>query len=115
MKATEPKASSKSANYAILFDMDGVLVDVTDSYRKAIQETVGFFTGKKAQPEEIQKLKEHGGYNNDWDLTEAILLGRGKTAPKTQIISKFQELYLGAEEKAGFIENEKWLLPKEIG
>ena len=110
---TKQAATESTKNYAILFDMDGVLVDVTDSYRKAIQETVRFFSGKKAQPEEIQALKEKGGYNNDWDLTEAILISRAKTVKKTEIIKKFQELYLGVGGKKGFIENEKWLLPKE--
>jgi HAD superfamily hydrolase (TIGR01548 family) len=97
---------------AVLFDMDGVLVDVAESYRKAIQETVEFFTGNKAQPEEIQEFKQKGGYNNDWDLTQAIITKRGKTPPRTEIVQKFQELYLGDHGKAGFIENETWLLPK---
>jgi HAD superfamily phosphatase len=93
--------------------MDGVLVDVSDSYRKAIQETVQFFSGTKAEPSEIQAFKAKGGYNNDWDLTEAILLSRGKHVPKMEIVRKFQELYLGTEGKKGYIENEKWLLPKQ--
>jgi HAD superfamily hydrolase (TIGR01548 family) len=98
---------------AVLFDMDGVLVDVSESYRKTIMETVKFFSGELASPEEIQHLKEQGGYNNDWDLTEALLKTRDKNVPKPDLIKKFQELYLGAEGKRGFIENEKWLLPKE--
>lgn len=93
--------------------MDGVLVDVSDSYRKAIQETVKFFTGKPALLAEIQALKEKGGYNNDWDLTEAILLDRGKVLPKAEIIGKFQDFYWGTDRKRGLIDNEKWLLPKE--
>lgn len=101
---------NKSEGPAILFDMDGVLVDVTNSYRKAIQETVRYFSGKKVQLKEIQGLKEEGGYNNDWDLTEAILIHRGKSIPRDEIVEKFQELYRGTEEQAGFIENEKWLL-----
>ena len=100
-------------DYAILFDMDGVLVDVSESYRKAIQETVKFFTGKSALLAEIQALKEKGGFNNDWDLTEAILLERGKVLPKAEIIRKFQEIYWGTDRKRGLIDNEKWLLPKE--
>lgn len=96
--------------------MDGVLVDVSTSYRKATQETVGFFTGQKAQLDEIQKLKQKGGYNNDWDLTEAIIVSRGITVPKDEIIAKFQELYLGADGNGenGLIQNEKWLLSTEI-
>jgi HAD superfamily hydrolase (TIGR01548 family) len=97
---------------AILFDLDGVLVDVSCSYRRAIQQTVLFFTGKEATSGEIQQLKQQGGYNNDWDLTEAILKQRGKSFTKKQIINNFQELYLGTKAKPGLIVNEKWLLPK---
>ncbi len=111
MKNTPNK---KEAVKAILFDMDGVLVDVTNSYRKAIQETVGVFTGKKAILKEIQDLKQQGGYNNDWDLTETIINSRGKTPSKKEIIEKFQQFYLGCEGKKGLIENEKWLLSVEL-
>ena len=96
----------------ILFDMDGVLVDVSSSYRKAIQKTAEFFTGTIIDKEEIQELKEKGGYNNDWDLTEAIILKRGKSTSKEEIINKFQEYYLGGKENIGFIDNEDWLLNK---
>ncbi|NLE04176.1 MAG: HAD hydrolase-like protein, partial [Crenarchaeota archaeon] len=99
---------------AILFDMDGVLVDVTDSYRKAIAQTVEFFTGEKATLKEIQNFKQKGGYNNDWDLTEVIIKNKGKILPKTELITKFQEYYLGTKEKKGLIENEQWLLSIEI-
>jgi HAD superfamily phosphatase len=109
---TNSKAATPTKKSALLFDMDGVLVDVSQSYRKAIQETVQFFAGKKATIQEIQGFKEQGGYNNDWDLTEAVLQKRGITVPKTEIIQKFQELYLGNGKK-GLIENEKWLLPKD--
>ncbi len=112
MKTAASNAKS-TKEFAILFDMDGVLVDVTESYRKAIQETVHFFSGIEVQASEIQELKEKGGYNNDWDLTEAILVNKGKKAIKTEVVKKFQELYWGIQGKRGFIENEKWLLHKE--
>ncbi len=97
---------------AVLFDMDGVLVDVSQSYRKAIQQTVQFFADTEATTAEIQHFKEQGGYNNDWDLTEAILQKRGKTVPKQAIIDRFQQVYLGGKGVAGLIDNEQWLLPK---
>jgi HAD superfamily hydrolase (TIGR01548 family) len=95
---------------AILFDMDGVLVDVSSSYRLTIQKTVLFFAGEEASPQEIQQLKQQGGYNNDWDLTEAILEKRDKRFPKIEVIKKFQEIYLGTNGNPGLIDNEKWLL-----
>ncbi len=115
-KTTETNSTNhnckQNINRAVLFDMDGVLVDVTNSYRKAIQQTVQFFTGTEATLLEIQQFKEQGGYNNDWDLTEAILKKQGKHVAKPEIITQFQKVYLGSGNTAGLIENEQWLLPK---
>ena len=55
----------------IVFDMDGVLVDVTASYRATIQATVRHFSGYEPTPEEIQDWKNRGGWNDDWKLSHA--------------------------------------------
>lgn len=94
---------------AIIFDMDGVLVDVSNSYRTAIKKTVGFFTGKEPTDKKIDRMKNKGGYNNDWDLTEALI---EQNIPKKKIITKFQDYYKG-KDFDGLIQNEKWLLKKE--
>jgi len=96
---------------SVIFDIDGVLVDVSQSYRQAIQKTVENFTGYYPTSEEIQKYKERGGLNNDWDLSEAIIIDQGKKVSKQEIIDKFQEYYLGKNWE-GFITKEKLLLPK---
>ena len=41
----------------LVFDMDGVLVDVTESYRETIQRTVEHFTGRRISRPEIQDWK----------------------------------------------------------
>lgn len=93
----------------LIFDIDGVLIDVSKSYRQAIKQTAEFFLGREVSENKIQDFKNRGGYNNDWDLTEAIIKSRGLDVKKSKIIDKFQELYLG-----GLRNNEKWLLEKEI-
>ena len=98
----------------ILFDIDGVLVDVSQSYRIAIAKTTEFFTCEKIDMEEIQALKEQTGFNNEWDLTEELVKQRGKTVEKQTIIDKFQEYYLGTNGQKGLIENETWLLDKDL-
>jgi HAD superfamily phosphatase len=97
----------------LLFDMDGVLVDVSKSYRLAIKKTAEDFTNTAVSFEEIQSYKEKTGFNNDWDLTEAIIKSRGKSVPKQEIIDKFQEYYLG-KNFDGLIANEKWMLDMEL-
>ncbi len=98
---------------ALLFDMDGVLVDVSHSYRKAVQETVAVFLGKTIRKEMVMEYKNRGGFNNDWDLTEQILLDHNLEVDKEQIIRVFQDLYLGTNY-TGLIRNEVWLLPKKL-
>lgn len=98
---------------AVLFDMDGVLVDVSRSYRLTIKRTVEYFLGRSISFSQIQHDKNRGGFNNDWDLTEAILMDYGKRIEKEKIIGVFQEIYLG-ESFNGLIKNERWLLDMKI-
>ncbi len=84
---------AKSMKPLLIFDIDGVLVDVSRSYRVAIKQTVEHFTGKEITLEEIRALKNKGGYNNDWDATEELVKERGKIIDKQKIISKFQQYY----------------------
>ena len=98
---------------AVLFDMDGVLVDVSRSYRLAVQQTVEFFLKQTITYNEIQAYKNRGGLNNDWDLTECILREKGKAEEKEVIIGVFQQIYLG-EDFNGLIKNEEWLLNRQI-
>ena len=53
----------------ILFDIDGVIRDVTNSYRMAIQETVNYFCNWKPSIQDIDSIKNEGCWNNDWDLS----------------------------------------------
>jgi len=65
----------------VVLDIDGVLVDVADSYRRAIAETIERLYGEAFSGEAIQALKDAGGFNNDWQLTDAgalFVLGRAR-------------------------------------
>ncbi len=99
----------------ILFDMDGTLVDVSDSYRRVIAMTVEGFSGRGVSAAEIQSFKDGGGCNNDWDLCESILKERGLSVPYEQIVGLFQDLYWGkGPEPDGLIRQETWLLSPKI-
>jgi HAD superfamily phosphatase len=59
---------------AVVLDVDGVLVDVENSYRRAIVETLDQIYGETIERDEIQLFKNAGGFNNDWELTDAAAL-----------------------------------------
>jgi HAD superfamily phosphatase len=69
--------------WLIVFDMDGVLADVSRSYRAVVHETVRrFFRPAPRWGElpprlfsftELARLKQSGGLNNDWDLSYRAL------------------------------------------
>ena len=97
---------------ALLFDMDGVLVDVSRSYRRAIEETVEHFTGRKIGPNTIQRYKNHGGFNDDWKLTHAIITDTAMEVPISRVIDEFQRRYRG-DNWDGFIAEEEPLIEEK--
>jgi len=99
---------------AVLFDMDGVLIDASRSYRKAIKDTAEHFTGKKVTYAEIQAVKDEGNANNDWLVTKRVIEGKGGSAPLERIMRKFQSIYLGTRNKPGTMHNERWMLKRNV-
>ncbi len=80
---------------SVLFDMDGVLVDVSGSYRKAIIDTVSELSGREISPETVQSYKNRGGFNDDWVLTSALLRDLGCEMPFEQVVEAFNLSYRG--------------------
>lgn len=77
----------------LIFDMDGVLIDASKSYRVAVQKTFNTFTGKEVTMEEISQTKKLGGLNNDWDLTEFLLKKYGYDIDYDKIVDTFNTYY----------------------
>ena len=92
----------------IVFDMDGVLVEVTASYREAIRETVRHFTGELVSHDLIQDFKNAGGWNNDWLLSHRLIADRGKTVEYADVVDYFNRVFLG-ENGDGLIRYENWM------
>ncbi len=102
------------ADRAVLFDMDGVLVDVSSSYREAIARTVEALGGGQVSRDEIHRFKNEGSFPDDWVLTRAILLARGVDVPLATVRKVFQRLYLGHRGTGGLRETERWAMPREV-
>ena len=111
----------------ILFDIDGVIRDVSKSYRKAIQETVNFFSGWRPSIDDIDFIKNEGCWNNDWDLSLEMINRHLQNndlsiSPPTRkiLIERFENFYFGgnpnldSSEWSGFIKNETLLVKQTL-
>jgi len=92
----------------LIFDMDGVLVDVTESYRETIARTVAHFTGRRLSPAEIQAFKNEGGWNDDWRLSHHIVTAGGVEARFEDIKDYFQAIFHG-NGTDGLMLRERWV------
>jgi phosphoglycolate phosphatase-like HAD superfamily hydrolase len=71
------------SNNLIVFDMDGVLIDVSNSYRDTVRQTAGLFFSLARHAEllpeplfdlsDLAAVKQSGGLNNDWDLSCQVI------------------------------------------
>ena len=80
------------APQVLLFDVDGVLVDVSLSYRSAIIQTAAHF-GVEIEASEIDLWKSKGQANNDWILTHNIVQAHGVEVSLQAITDRFEYLY----------------------
>lgn len=95
----------------IVFDVDGVLVDVHGSFHATVLETVKFFTGKRVTHTQLHEWKNRPGFNDDWKLSTAWVQSLGGKQEYAEVKQKFVEIYWG-KNGDGNVTREKWLLPK---
>jgi phosphoglycolate phosphatase-like HAD superfamily hydrolase len=72
-----------SGTCKIVFDFDGVLAQTRQSYRQTIRKVVDYYflemlglegdAGTLTNLQDIQKFKDTGQYNNDWNLSYAFI------------------------------------------
>ena len=111
----------------ILFDIDGVIRSVENSYRLSLKKTVYQFCGWEPTYQDIDNAKNEGIWNNDWDLSLELIKrnirsknSKLKPPLRNEIISCFENLYFGgnpnkdSKDWAGFIKNEELLVEKEF-
>ncbi|MHC5723771.1 MAG: TIGR01548 family HAD-type hydrolase [Nostoc sp.] len=112
-----------SAKAIVVFDIDGVVRDVSGSYRRAIADTVEYFTTQAYRPTplDIDQLKSEGVWNNDWEASQELIYRYFETQRQTReqlqldydaIVAFFQSRYRGPDPNnfTGYICNEPLLL-----
>jgi HAD superfamily phosphatase len=110
-------------NTIVIFDIDGVVRDVSGSYRRAIADTVEHFTLGVYRPTsvDIDQLKSEGIWNNDWEASQELIYRyfKAQGQPREQlgldyknIVAFFQARYRGTDPEnfTGYICDEPLLL-----
>jgi len=108
---------------AIIFDCDGVLVDISKSYDLAIKQTAAFvldeFAGIKSIPVSskiISGFKASGGFNDEVDVTYAAILSLVAAKRLGVDAKKFINQVIDNADSTGIISVEKFLasMPVDI-
>ena len=100
----------KLAPKLIIFDVDGVLLDVRGSFHKSILDTIYFFTGHRVAYAEIHEWKNRSGYNDDWRLTTDWIASLADAVPYETVKARFMKFYWGTKTHPGNVAREKWLV-----
>ena len=111
MERLEAACQGLTRPEALIFDMDGVLADVRDSYRAAIMETCAAF-GVKVGAADIGRAKARGNANDDWTLTRDLLSEAGVDASLPAVTERFEHFYQGANGEPGFHLRESPILSR---
>ena len=105
-------ASSKTISLPkiLIFDVDGVLVDVRRSYWLSGLETMRYLTGKRFTWSELYKWKSKPGNNDDWNMVSNWATALGRPTTYEQAREAFQQFYWGKDGKRGNVRKEKLLV-----
>lgn len=98
----------------IAFDMDGVLIDTSQSYDQCIIKTVKRLTNQTISIKDVEQVRARGGFNNDWVLTAELIKNTGNEVAYEQVVATFQELYLGDGSVPGLVKQERNLLNEPL-
>ena len=114
---------NSSIHAIVVFDIDGVIRDVGNSYRRALADTVEHFTSGAYRPTstDIDNLKSEGTWNNDWEASQELVHRHLETQGKPRkqanldynaIVDFFQGRYRGNDPNTwnGYICHERLLL-----
>ena len=101
----------------VLFDMDGVLAEVSKSYRAAIILTCKHYGATSVTDATVTEWKIRGNANNDWILSRNLILadpnGR-KDVSLEEVTETFEDVYQGKGDTPGLYKLETLIPPKEL-
>jgi HAD superfamily phosphatase len=95
----------------LIFDVDGVLVDVRGTFWLSALDTVRCLTGRRVTYRELHGWKSLPGYNDDWRMISAWATQLGRPTTYEEAREAFTRFYWGVNGKPGNVRNEKLILP----
>lgn len=110
MNVKSARRAKQSPFPLIIFDVDGVLVDVRESYQRTVLEAILEITGKRVSRRELHEWKNRPGFNDDWKLTHAWAMELGSNLAYAEVKKQFEAIYWGDHNGNGNVARERWLL-----
>jgi HAD superfamily phosphatase len=98
----------------LIFDVDGVLVNVKETYWRSALQTIKHITGKSATWGEFYEWKRQSGNNDDWTMVSRWATARGIPTTYEQARIAFQLFYWGKDGKLGNVRREKLLVTPRL-
>ncbi len=99
----------------LIFDVDGVLVDVRGSFWRSALETMHFLTGKRVTWAELYKWKNKPGNNDDWSMVSNWATALGRPTSYEEARDAFQQFYWDCDGRPGNVRRERMLVtPKQV-
>ena len=105
----------KLAPKILILDVDGVLVDVRDTYWRSALETIRHLTGKRVTHAELHRWKGMPGNNDDWQMVASWATALGYPTSYEQAKEEFGKFYWGRDGQRGNVQREKIIVtPRQI-
>ncbi|MFZ8863697.1 MAG: HAD family hydrolase [Thermocrinis sp.] len=87
----------------LIFDVDGVIIDVSHSYHYAIKNTAERFLGRGLDINLVREIKFKKGINNDYLATLEVIKTFGGSASLEEVVEVFDQEYEKLKEMEGLI------------
>jgi HAD superfamily phosphatase len=113
-KARKSVGAEKVDPKILIFDVDGVLVDVRETYWRSGLQTVHHLTGKKPTWAEFHKWKRQPGNNDDWTMVSRWATAWGVPTNYEEARIAFADFYWGKNGKPGNVAKEKLLVTPKL-
>ena len=114
MKRGKTRPAEKVNPAILVFDVDGVLVDVRETYWRSGLQTIHYLTGKRPTWSEFYRWKQKQGNNDDWRMVSRWASALGVPTTYEQARAAFQPFYWGRDGQPGNVLKEKLLVTPRL-